>query len=121
MIGLTSLAGAAEEGYEGYMGDNHATTPPQAEGSSMSTTDAAVIMGTATVANGATAMYGAAELKATEQTAGKLLAKDGTKFAGKMASKLVPGVGLAVGKKKAEKGSKRQENVEGHFDIFDNF
>ena len=108
VVGLSSLAGAAEEGYEGYMGDSHTTVPPQSAETSMSTTDAAVIMGTSAAINGATAMYGAAELKATQQTAGKLLAKDGTKFAGKMASKLIPGVGLAVG----EKGRKRIKKAE---------
>ncbi len=109
VVGLSSLAGAAEEGYEGYMGDNHTTVPPQSADTSMSTTDAAVILGTSAVVNGATAMYGAAELKAAQQTTGKLLAKEGSKFAGKAASKLMPGVGLAFGIKYAadefEKGN----------------
>jgi len=83
LIGLSSLAGAAEQEYSEFSGDNQTTMPPQNSTPELSPMDKGVIMGTATLGNGVTAMYGMQELKAGSGAASKVLAKDGTKLAGK--------------------------------------
>ncbi|SFV63378.1 hypothetical protein MNB_SV-3-474 [hydrothermal vent metagenome] len=67
MVGLSSVADAAEQEYLEFTADNATTMPPQNNTSELSSTDAAVVMGTAVVVNGATAMYGMEELKVGSQ------------------------------------------------------
>ncbi len=102
LVGMSSFLGADEPQEGNYPSGDMGSQPSQPNiPPVMSTMDTAMIMGTATVANGVTAAFGVQELKAGQQVATKAVEKTGGKLLGKMAGKLIPGVGLYYGAKYA--------------------